>query len=399
MSESTAAQAAPATHRQVLTVDGKTVHLLGTAHISSQSEEEVGRMIAEVRPDTVAVELCEPRYHSLTRPDTWREMDLLQVVRNKRATLLLMQLVLAAFQKRLGEHVGIKPGAEMLRAIEAAEAQGAELVLADRNIQVTLLRTWRGLRWWEKFKLVFQMLVSLVASAEVSAEDIEALKQEDMLGQVMAAFADAFPRAKATLIDERDTYLAHKIRNAPGRTIVAVVGAGHLQGILAHLRREAGDASLAELEYVPPASPVAKGVQWLVPLIVLGLIGYGFVAADAGVSWRMVQIWVLANGLLSALGALLALAHPLTIAVAFVAAPLTSLNPMIAAGWVAGLCEAAIRKPRVRDFEALPQDIATLGGFWRNGITRILLVVALANVGSSLGTFIGIPWMTSLLGQ
>jgi pheromone shutdown-related protein TraB len=233
----------------------------------------------------------------------------------------------------------------------------------------------------------------------VSAEDIEALKQEDMLGQVMAAFADAFPRAKATLIDERDTYLAHKIRNAPGRTIVAVVGAGHLQGILAHLRREAGDASLAELEYVPPASPVAKGVQWLVPLIVLGLIGYGFVAADAGVSWRMVQIWVLANGLLSALGALLALAHPLTIAVAFVAAPLTSLNPMIAAGWVAGLCEAAIRKPRVRDFEALPQDIATLGGFWRNGITRILLVVALANVGSSLGTFIGIPWMTSLLGQ
>ncbi len=399
MSDSTAEQAAPATHHQVLSVDGRTIHLLGTAHISGESEAEVGRLIAEVQPDTVAVELCEPRYQSLTRPDTWREMNVLQVVRSKRATLLLMQLVLAAFQKRLGEHVGIKPGAEMLRAIQAAEAQGAQLVLADRNIQVTLLRTWRGLRWWEKFKLVFQMLVSLVASPAVSEEDIEALKQEDMLSQVMAAFADAFPRAKATLIDERDTYLAHKIRHAPGKTIVAVVGAGHLRGIMAHLHRDANDASLAPLEKVPPASLLAKGLQWLVPIVVLGLIGYGFATADAGVSWRMVQIWVLANGVLSALGALLALAHPLTIAVAFVAAPLTSLNPMIAAGWVAGLCEAAIRKPRVRDFEALPQDIASLGGFWRNGITRILLVVALANVGSSLGTFIGIPWMTSLLGQ
>lgn len=384
-----------------LTLDGKRIVLLGTAHISAQSAEEADRLIREVRPDSVCVELCEARHRALTRPELWREMDIVQVVRRKQASMLLAHLILSAFQRKLGDRLGIKPGAEMVKAMEAADAVGAELVLADRDIQITLLRTWRRLGWLDKFKLLGQLMLTLVTNPEMGEEEIEALKNQDMLTQVMDNFSRAFPRAKVSLIDERDWFLAEKIRTAPGQTVVAVVGAGHLKGIRQRLAA-AGEAAepvdLAPLLEVPPRGLAVRALQWGIPLLVLGLIGYGFLRADPEVSWQMVKIWVLANGTLSALGALLALAHPLTILIAFVAAPFTSLNPMVAAGWVAGLSEALLKRPRVRDFETLPADIVTLRGFWRNGITHILLVVALANVGSSIGTFVGLPLMSALLG-
>jgi pheromone shutdown-related protein TraB len=321
-----------------------------------------------------------------------------QVVRRKQAAMLLAHLVLAAFQRRLGEQLGIRPGAEMLQAVASAQAVGAELVLADREIQVTLRRTWASLRWWDKLRLLGQLMALVVASPSISAEEIEQLKEKDMLSQVMDTFARAFPRAHGPLIRERDVYLAEKIRAAPGRRVVAVVGAGHVPGILAHLRAGGPPAALAPLEALPPRGRVLWALQWGVPALVLGLIVYGFFAVSAQVSLQMIQVWVLANGILAALGALLALGHPLTILTAFVAAPITSLNPMIAAGWVSGLCEALLRRPKVRDFEALPGDIVHISGFWRNRITRILLVVALSNVGSSIGTFVGLPLMTRLLG-
>jgi len=261
-----------------------------------------------------------------------------------------------------------------------------------------LRRTWSSLRWLDKARLLGQLTLALVAGGSISEAEIEALKEKDMLSQVMDTFARSFPRAHTPLIAERDLYLAEKIRGAPGQTIVAVVGAGHLAGILAHLRAEAPPADLAPLLIIPPRSRWLWALQWLIPLLVVGLIVYGFVAVNAQVSLDMLKVWILANGLLAALGALLALGHPLTILTAFVAAPITSLNPMIAAGWVAGLCEATLRRPRVKDFEALPADIVTFRGFWRNGITRILLVVALSNLGSSIGTFVGLPLMTRMLG-
>ena len=382
----------------VIELPGKRVVLVGTAHISAKSAEEVEQVIGKVRPEAVCVELCESRHQSLTKPESWREMDILQVIRKKQATTLLAHLILASFQRRLGDQLGIKPGAEMLSAIKAADATGAELVLADRNIQVTLLRTWRNLRWLDKFKVLGQLLFTLVLSPQLEEQEIENLKDRDMLSQVMEAFSASFPRAKVSLIDERDAFLAENIRKAPGRSVVAVVGAGHVEGILGRLAPDAEPVDLAPLSLVPPGSRVFFWLQWLIPLLVLGLIVYGFFGVGAGVSWQMVKIWVLANGILAAAGSALALAHPITIATAFVAAPLTSLNPMIAAGWVAGLCEAWLNKPKVRDFEALPGDIASLKGFWKNRITRILLVVALANLGSAIGTFVGIPLMSSLLG-
>jgi pheromone shutdown-related protein TraB len=381
-----------------LELDGRTIHLLGTAHISARSVEEVREAIARLRPDTVCVELDAARHKALAEREAWREMDLVQVVRRKQAAMLLAHLILAAFQRKLGDKLGVRPGAEMLQAIASAREVGAELVLADREIQITLRRTWGALRWWDKVRLLTQLMVTVVASPGITAAEIEALKEKDMLSQVMDTFARSFPRIHQPLIAERDLFLAEKIRAAPGRTVVAVVGAGHVPGILAHLQAGAGPVDLEPLRRVPPRGRVLWALQWLIPLLVIGLIGYGFYAVDASVSLRMIYVWVLANGLLAALGALLALAHPLTILCAFVAAPITSLNPLIAAGWVAGLCEALLRRPRVRDFETLPQDIVTVRGFWRNGITRILLVVALANLGSSIGTFVGLPLMTRLLG-
>ena len=381
-----------------LQIGERTIHLVGTAHISARSVEEVREVIERVRPDTVCVELDAARHRALADREAWREMDVVQIVRRKQAPMLLAHLILAAFQRRLGEQLGVRPGAEMVQAMESAKATGAVLVLADREIQITLRRTWGALRWLDKVRLLGQLTLAIVASGSISAEEIEALKEKDMLGQVMEHFARAFPGAHTPLIRERDVYLAEKIRAAPGRSLVAVVGAGHLAGILAHLRAGGPPVDLAPLLTLPARKRWVQALQWAIPLLVVGLIGYGFVAVSAQASLDMVIVWVLANGLLAAAGALLALGHPLTILAAFVAAPITSLNPMIAAGWVAGLCEAVLRRPRVRDFEALPADIATLRGFWRNGITRILLVVALSNVGSSIGTFVGLPLMTRLLG-
>ena len=384
---------------QVLEIGGRRIVLVGTAHVSRSSVAEVREVIEREAPDTVCVELDKARHRALTQGEAWREMDIVQVIRQGQGAMLLAHLILSAFQRRIGDKLGVKPGAEMIEAVRLADARNATLVLADRDVRVTLRRTWANLGWWDKARLGTELMAALVVSPAISEEEIEQLKERDMLGQVMESFARAFPRAKATLIDERDVYLAEKLRAAPGGRIVAVVGAGHLAGIMERLRGPAVPAeALAALETVPPKSKVVRVLQWAIPLAVLGLIARGFATSGLEVGLEMVAIWVGVNGGLSALGALLALAHPVTIASAFVAAPITSLNPMIGAGWVAGLVEAALRRPRVIDFERLPDDLASLKGFWRNGITRILLVGLLSSVGSAIGTFAGAFWVGTLSG-
>jgi pheromone shutdown-related protein TraB len=311
--------------------------------------------------------------------------------------LLLAHLVLSAFQRKLGERLGIAPGADMLAAIEAGQAVGARLVMADRAIQVTLRRTWARLGFWSKTRLLAELLALLIASPQISAAEIESLKQQDMLSQVLEQFAKAFPRAKAALIDERDAVLAHNILAAPGGRVVAVVGAGHRQGIVERLRAAAPPHDIAPLLEVPPPGWTARALQWGLPALIVALIAWGFVSGGAGVSLAMAKWWVFVTGGLAAAGAVLALPHPLTVLAAFAAAPLTTLHPLLAAGWVAGLVEALVRKPRVKDFERLSQDVLSVRGFWRNGVTRILLVVVLVNIGASLGTLVGIPVLSSLL--
>lgn len=373
-------------------VEGRTVYLVGTAHVSRDSVEDVRRTIEAVRPDAVCIELCHARYRAMKQRDSWQRMDIFKVIRQRKALFLMAQLILTSFYRRLGQQFGVEPGAEMMEGARLAEATGAQLVLADRNIEITLKRVWGHLGLWHKLKMMTQVAVALVTGEEVEPEMIEQLKEQDQLDALMASFADAYPEVKRRLIDERDTYLAQKIRGAPGDSVVAVVGAGHISGIERHIHQ---DEDLEPLLEMPPRSWVPTFLKWGIPAAVLALLVYGFFKGGAQHSLESVYIWVGVNGVLSALGAALAFGHPLTVLTSFVAAPLTSLNPMIAAGWVAGLVQAWIRTPTVADLERLPEDIGSLKGFWSNPVCRILLVVALANLGSALGTWLAGIWIAA----
>ena len=371
-----------------LTVEDKEIVLIGTAHVSRESADLVDQVIEEEKPDTVCVELCESRYKSITQKNRWQNTDLFKVIKEKKAFLLLLNLMLAYFQKKIGQKFGIKPGEEMIRAIRAAEASGAHIHLADRDVRITLSRTWRLMGLWTKMKLLAQFITSSGELEEISEEDIEEMKKKDVLEMVLSEIGKSMPEIRLVLIDERDRYLAHKIRTAPGKKIVAVVGAGHVPGIKRYWQ-EPIDMDL--LDQIPPRGKLLGLLKWGIPVLIVGLIILGFFTAGAAAGTDMIKLWILANAVLAGLGAAIALAHPLTILSAIVAAPLTSLNPMIAAGWVSGLVETFLGKPKVRDFENLPEDISSLKGFWKNKITRILLVVVFTNIGSSLGTFVAIP--------
>jgi pheromone shutdown-related protein TraB len=321
-------------------------------------------------------------------------MDIIKVVKEKKAFLLLSNLILASFQKRIADRMDIKPGQEMITAVEAAEAAGAQVWLADRDIRVTLSRTWRSMGLWDKLKLLYQLLLSLGEVDDLSQEDIERMKQEDVLNALLEEVGTSQPVIREILIDERDRYLAQKIKDAPGAHIVAVVGAGHVPGIK---RYWSSETDLAALEALPPKSRLAGLIKWGLPAAILGLFVYGFYAGGSKAGSDMILWWVAANGLLAGAGALIAWGHPLTILSSVLSAPLTSLNPMIAAGWVSGLVETVSRKPKVRDFESLQDDIRSVRGFWTNKVTRILLVVVFTNLGSSIGTFVAFPMIVRVL--
>jgi len=268
------------------------------------------------------------------------------------------------------------------------------MYIYDRNIRITLAKTWRAMGLWGKIKLLFQLILSMGDIGDIDEEDIEKMKQEDVLETLLSDVGKSLPVLKDILIDERDQYLAHKIRTAPGKNIVAVVGAGHVPGIKKYWEAEIDIECLNQL---PPKGKLSGILKWIIPLGILALFVWGFYHGGTHAGTHMITWWVAANGILAGLGAVIALAHPVTILSSILAAPLTSLNPMIAAGWVSGLVEAFLRKPKVRDFENLPNDILSVKGFWKNKITHILLVVVFTNIGSSIGTFVAIPLMVKVL--
>ncbi|MBW2117702.1 MAG: TraB/GumN family protein [Deltaproteobacteria bacterium] len=369
----------------------KEIILLGTAHVSKESADLVARVIEEEKPDTVAIELCESRYQALTQKNKWQDTDLIKVIKEKKAFLLLSNLMLASFQKKIGQKLGIKPGEEMLRAIEAAKSVDAHVHLADRNIRITLSRTWRLMGLWTKIKLLAQFVASMGGGIDdITEEDIEKMKKKDVLETLLSEIGQKLPELQHILIDERDQYLVHKIRTAPGKRIVAVVGAGHVPGIQKYLNEE---IDMDALDQMPPKGRLSGILKWGIPALIIGLIVAGFFFAGSSGGVHMIKWWVLANAVFAGLGAAIALGHPLTVLSAIAAAPLTSLNPMIAAGWVSGLVETLIGTPKVKDFESLPDDIVSARGFWTNKITKILLVVVFTNIGSSIGTFVALPMM------
>jgi len=367
-----------------ISLDDKDIYLIGTAHVSKTSAETVKNFIEEEKPDSVCVELCSSRFQSITNPDKWKEMDIITIIKQKRSLLLLVNLILSAFQKRLARQLGISPGQEMIQAIQSAKENNLKLILADRDIQITFSRIWKKLSLFGKFRLFFMLLLSMFNKEDISEEEIEKLKSEDILTAALQDLSTSFPRLKNTLIDERDQYLAEKIKNAPGKKIVAVVGAGHVPGIKQEIFNT---HDMNNLTYIPKSANWTKWILWAIPIVIILIVILTFTISPPS-GFNQILYWLIWNGSLAALGTFIAAGHPFSILTAFLVAPISSLNPLLAAGWFAGIVEALIRKPKVDDFEKLG-DMVTFGDFFRNRVTKILLIVALANLGSSLGTFIG----------
>ena len=383
----------PESVRHISIMD-KDIYLVGTAHVSQKSVNEVEETIQTLKPDTVAVELCPPRYQSITQPKHWQQMNIVKVIKEKKALFLLAQLILSSFYRRLGQQLGVQPGAEMMAGIAEAEAIDAELVLADRPIDITLKRVWGYLGWWQKLKMIFHLLSGVIFSEEIDQEMVEEMLEKDQLETLLTEFTAGFPEVKTRLIDERDIYLAQKLRQAPGPCIVGVVGAGHIKGIVREIEKETPLDPILEL---PPKSPWMNIIKWAIPGLIIAMIIAGFFQGGGQHTMESIYIWLLVNGILAAIGAAAACGHPLTVVSAFFAAPLTSLNPLVAAGFVSGLVQAWVKKPTVGDLEDLPIAITTIKGFWHNPVSRILLVVALSNLGSALGTFISGSWIAARL--
>ncbi|MDR1315449.1 MAG: TraB/GumN family protein [Spirochaetales bacterium] len=376
--------------------------LLGTAHVSRGSVEEVGRIITEERPDRVCVEIDNSRYASMTKKQDWSSLNIYQVIKQKKGFLLLGNLVLASFQRRLGMDLGVKPGEEMLKAVETSQALDIPVSFSDREIQITLRRAWAKTGLWGKSKLLSAMLASVFTREKLSPEEIEELKKKSELEGMMDELAGYLPSVKEVLIDERDTFLAANIFRSSGKRVLAVAGAGHIPGIIRRLTEMHESGRLidtAEIQTVPRGGFLAKALGWLVPAAIAALIIWGFFSVGKGRGIEMLWIWLAANGGLAALGSLLALAHPLTILASVVAAPIATLNPAIGVGMLTGLLEAYLRKPRVEDFENLHTDIASIKGFFRNRFTHVLLVFLFSSLGGMAGNFIALPYLTVMAGK
>lgn len=371
---------------EVVNYNDKEIYLLGTAHVSKKSVEEVTQSVADLSPDTICVELCKARLTSIEDRDNWKKMDIFKVIKEKKTVFLFAQLMMSSFYRKLGKDLEVTPGAEMIQGVTEARGKDIELVLADRNIEITLRRVWGGLGFFQKLMFASSLLSSFVFPSEEKIDDetIEKLKESDHLENAMDEFAKAYPGVRERLIFERDIYLAEKIKASTGKKILAVVGAGHVPGIKQRLFEE---NDLGPITEIPPKSIAPTLIGWSIPLLIIAMIVWGYVDGGTQKGTEMVKIWIIMNSALSALGAAIAFAHPLTILTAAIAAPITSLIPVIGVGYVAGPVQAFLKKPTVADLEDVPNAVETAKGFWHNPLTRVLLVIMLTSIGSVIGTF------------
>jgi len=373
--------------------------LIGTAHISEESVNEVTKAIENYKPDIVAVELCQRRHEAITKKDQWENTPVTKLLQSNNAYLMLAQTFLSSIQRRLGKEYGVEPGSEMIAALNEAKKHNINIALIDRDISITLKRAWKKMGIREKFRLTWEFLKAILGYDEEELEelDLKELMNQDMISSMMEEFGKIAPSVSTVLIHERDEYIAQKILNESKKgTVVAVVGAGHLKGIEHHLKKKSLNVDLEKLEYIPEKRfNILKSVGYIVPIIFVAIIVYLFLNGGWDKAGNALLMWFLINGSLSALGTAIARGHILTILTAFVAAPLTSLNPAIAAGWVAGFVEFKLRKPVVKDFQMLSKMDSTKD-FFNNKVIRLLMVVALANVGSMIGTFVALPYLISL---
>ena len=382
-------------HVTVLEQGDRKIYLVGTAHISEASVKEVRETIEEVQPDTVCVELCKNRYESLVNADRFKQLDIFKVIKEKKVLFVLAQLALSSYQKKMGDKLGVRPGAEQIEAMKAAEDTGAQLVLADRDIQATLKRTWHNIGFFKKFSVLGALLEGfLTKGEEVTEEDLEKLKDKDQISEMMAAFAKELHEVQVPLIDERDHYLMSSIENAPGKKIVAVVGAGHVEGIKRYFGQP---VDKAELEKIPPARLWTKIVGWSIPVLILAAFYFGWREHQGTGLLKLILAWVIPTGGLAALFSIVALAHPLTVLSALLAAPITTLHPILGVGMFTGVVEAWMHKPTVEDAEKIADEATHLKGYYKNRFLHVLLVFFLSSVGASIGLWVGATWIAKLL--
>jgi pheromone shutdown-related protein TraB len=369
--------------------------------VSRTSAEKVKELIETGDYDAVAVELCPSRYNSIVDPDALAKMDLFQVIRDGKASMVAASLALGAFQQKAAEQMNIQPGAEMREAIDCAQAAKLPVLLVDREVGTTLKRIYRNVPWWRRMNLVAGLVASVVSSEKVSEEEIERLKEGDILESTFAQFAEQEEDLFLPLIGERDHYmvarLQQEITKHPHENILVVIGAGHLAGMVKRFEEISAAATsvpdsdadqvIERLDAVPAGMRWLKYFPWLIVALVFLGFGIGF-SRSPEMGWDLVMDWVLINGGLAAVGALIAAAHPLTVIGAFLAAPLTSLNPTIGAGMVTAGIEVYLRRPKVGDFGKLRADTTTIRGWWRNRVTRTLLVFMFSTIGSAIGTYV-----------
>ncbi|MCB0192113.1 MAG: TraB/GumN family protein [Anaerolineae bacterium] len=373
---------------KIVRVEDREFIVIGTAHISQESADLVKEVIEAEQPDCVCVELDEQRYKTLSEARRWEALDIKEVIRQKQLITLLVNLVLASYQKKLGQELGVAPGTELLEATKVAKANDIPIALCDRDVRITLRRAWASMSFFEKLKFLFSGVVGVFDSPEISEEMLAELRKKDVLSELMNELGEAMPVLKRVLLDERDVYIAQKTREAPGNKIVAVVGAGHAEGICVTLTQNT-DQELTEIESVPASSPVLTWIGWGIPIIILAAIAYIGISQGAAAAGENLMYWILANGIPSSIGAIIALAHPITIISAFVAAPITSLTPVIGAGYVTAFVQAYFQPPVVKEFKSVGEDINHFSKWWSNRLLRIFLVFILTSLGSMIGTYVG----------
>ena len=386
-----------------LSYEGRDLYLVGTAHVSQRSVADVGRVIRGLTPDTVCVELDAARHQALVDPKRWRNLDIFDVIRERRVLFTLSSLVLTSYQRRLGEKLGVRPGAEMLAAIDEASSVGARLLLVDRDIQATLKRTWAALSLWDCVQLIGTLVGSLFASGEITEEQVEALKDRDTISELVREFAEVMPRLQRPLIDERDRFLMSAIREAPGKCVVAVVGAGHVSGMVGYLNTSVDRDALSQ---IPPPSWLRRISSWVLPLLGLLALASATLSSTAwSAGWesghfetlgqrlrRMLIGLVLIHSLCVIGPAVLARARLLTLLLAPLASSVLSFLPRADAGRVAAFVEASLRRPTLADREGLSQ-VASLQDWFQNRFTRVLLVGFAVTIGSSVASAFGVIWL------
>lgn len=371
-----------------ITQNGREYFLIGTAHISQQSADLVRKVIEEEKPDVVCVELDEKRYQSLSDKKKWEELDLKNVIKEKQLSTLMINILLASYQKKLGEKLGVNPGVELIEAAKTAKENNIPIELCDRDVRITLRRAWNSMSFWQKLKFLTAGLAGVFEKEELSEEKLTELRKTDVLNEMMTELGKVMPVLKSVLIDERDIYLAQKIKESKGNKVIAVVGAGHLNGIVDQLN-SGKQEDLAKYEIIPPVSPILKGIGYAIPVIIIGAILYIGMTKGASAAGDNAIYWILANGIPSALGAALAYGHPLTVLVSFLAAPFTSLTPLIGAGYVAAFVQLMLVPPKVKEFQSVSEDVMKAKNWWKNRLLRILLVFLLSGIGSAIGTYVG----------